>query len=623
MSEPLSNIESPLFFSTLGNLTSAEALAELNRLKSQQVQVRSEINRVKNEKEMNGAKLIRCKSSLKNDCGELDYRLNQLVQDYYHLQSQDDGLTKEIARLGSMTGGGFQNAVGDNKYRNLVGDTPVTFDWISRETFSGTANPNKTGIHSVMAQNLVVGDYVTLVSSNARYNGDFQVSELGSATGQYSQYMFCIDVVPLAKEIASGTWQRVAAVPNCQDDQELIDNKCVPTLTPDQKTTLVELTQLRNQRLALLLQIDDALNKINIDREALASCRLTQNDCREYEYSLDQSTAEHGVLRNQQTILDNEITRVQLIYDNLISASYGGLKYDWIVLQTVDCISKTGIHTTLHHGLRVGDKVRVLETDGYWNHSGVYNVEEIKDVVNGNNAGSLIVINQITNTKVSSGFWKKAEADAPITPYDGTIANTCGKIAYDWITTQTLRGIPMTGIHSTVAHELFIGAKVRITQTTGNWSRDGVYSVQEVKSYINGNYNGYLIVINQRMEIGEVSAGFWKSIPTNTEETPYRCANGYNLDTTTSLCVLNDCPTGQEKIGGSCVPICKTNQTRINGVCTDNKKCNFLTKFENGACVPKTVSMMGYDMPIWALYVGGALVVGLIGFSIYKSVKNR
>ena len=103
MSEPLQNIESPLFFSTLGNLTSAEALAELNRLKSQQTQVRSEINRVKNEKESNGAKLIRCKSSLKNDCGELEYQLNQFVDQYYRLQGQDDGLTKEIARLQEIT----------------------------------------------------------------------------------------------------------------------------------------------------------------------------------------------------------------------------------------------------------------------------------------------------------------------------------------------------------------------------------------------------------------------------------------------------------------------------------------------------------------------------------------
>jgi hypothetical protein len=122
MSEPLQNTESPLFFSTLGNLSGAEASAELSRLQSQQTQIRAEINRVKNEKESNGAKLIRCKSSLKNDCGELEYQLNQFVNEYYRLQSQDEGLTKEIARLQAITKG-FKGADGD--MNNEKAETPA------------------------------------------------------------------------------------------------------------------------------------------------------------------------------------------------------------------------------------------------------------------------------------------------------------------------------------------------------------------------------------------------------------------------------------------------------------------------------------------------------------------
>jgi len=205
MFEPLQNIESPVFFSLSGNPTSAEVLAELNRLKSQQSQLKAQIVNARDVKEAIGAALIRSKQTGdQDDFSNMEYDLNGQVSEYYRLQSQYDEITKEIARVHVL-----YNSNNDTVYRNVTGATPEVFDWIAGQTFHTKlgGNINLTGIHSVKDHDLKIGNYITLVSNNPRYNGDFMVRSIGDDGGTYQESIFDIEVVINQGETASGTWQ--------------------------------------------------------------------------------------------------------------------------------------------------------------------------------------------------------------------------------------------------------------------------------------------------------------------------------------------------------------------------------------------------------------------------------
>ena len=162
-------------------------------------------------------------------------------------------------------------------------------------------------------------------------------------------------------------------------------------------------------------------------------------------------------------------------------------------------------------------------------------------------------------------------------------------VAFEWIDRQTLRGIPMTGIRSSVPHDLVVGVdRVEITPLTGTWNRGGVYDVQAIMDVDDGSYRNELIVIHQNMLAGETASGTWKKVPATTPLTPYACPTGYKLDPTGSFCIgnLSGCPEGQEKDS-------------------------------TGACVYK----VGLELPPWAIWVGVGLVVGLIGWFMFKKKK--
>jgi len=64
----------------------------------------------------------------------------------------------------------------------------------------------------------------------------------------------------------------------------------------------------------------------------------------------------------------------------------------------------------------------------------------------------------------------------------GGYNNTVGRVdsQFDWIGRQTLRGIPMTAIHTPTPHGLKVGQRIHIEVDSGSWGGSGTYDVQAI-----------------------------------------------------------------------------------------------------------------------------------------------
>jgi hypothetical protein len=322
-----------------------------------------------------------------------------------------------------------------------------------------------------------------------------------------------------------------------------------------------------------------------------------------------------------------------VVYQNAVGNM--PVAFDWIGSQVLRCIPMTGIHSVIPHGLQVGERIRVSVQNGSWQGSGVYDVQEIKDVDDGSYNGTLIVIHQLSfagGISTAAGYWQKALPGEPITPYLGTITGCCAP--YQERLTPYSGCIPKCaeGFHR-VGEDCVINdcpeGQERLTPSSQCIPKCGT-------GYKRGLTGACVI---------DCPAG---SIPKydGTGCVPV-CDSGYHNDSITGVCVINDCPEGQERVNGVCIPKCADGQHRdTHGLCVidtpDNcptgfhwdeasskcvqnpvsAKCGWLAELKDGKCVTKTVTVAGMELPEWSLYVGGAVVAGIVIFSIIRNVRK-
>lgn len=93
--------------------------------------------------------------------------------------------------------------------------------------------------------------------------------------------------------------------------------------------------------------------------------------------------------------------------------------FDWIGRQTSPSgIPMTALRSATPHTLEIGNKVKVTVTEGTWQHSGVYHVQEVKDFDNGSYNHELIIIHQnMFEGETAKGTWEQVADDTPLTPY--------------------------------------------------------------------------------------------------------------------------------------------------------------------------------------------------------------
>jgi len=275
--------------------------------------------------------------------------------------------------------------------------------------------------------------------------------------------------------------------------------------------------------------------------------------------------------------LDSHIGYRNAVGDNPVS-------FDWIGSQTLRCIPMTGIHSTIPHGLVIGDRIQITVQSGNWTFSGVYDVQATKDVDNGSYVGELIVIHQIMYAGLSTaaGYWQRVPKTMPITQYAGVITGCC-----------------QPGYH-----------------------HDGGNCVPDILPCQTGyvRISGICVPDTSPCPIGQHKNEFNICIADN-------CQTGYHWDTSVNHCVANAliCPEGQEKVNSACVPKCTTGYLRDSyGICFLNT-CPTGQELIGGVCtlVDKPEPQLeGFKLPSWAIWVGVALAGGLLVWSVIKNFKK-
>jgi hypothetical protein len=98
-----------------------------------------------------------------------------------------------------------------------------------------------------------------------------------------------------------------------------------------------------------------------------------------------------------------------------------------------------------------------------------------------------------------------------------------------------------------------------------------------------------------------------------------KCPTGYTRNSAGN-CIINICASNQEKINGICVAKCTTGFHRELGNCVQDTptNCPIGTKWNGTSCVIEASP----TIPTWALWVGGALVAGLIVFNVVNAVRR-
>ena len=447
---------------------------------------------------------------------------------------------------------------------------------------------------------------------------------------------------------------------------------------PTNEEISAEIGRLKDQQARIKAEINDA----KASKEAIGAGMIRSRqqmgkiDFGNMQYDLDLHVDTYYKLQNIYSEIGREINRLQAIhgsYHNAVGDT--PIPFDWIGLQTLRCIPMTGIHSIVPHGLVIGDRIQVTVLTGTWQGSGVYDVQYTKDVDNSSYDGELIVIHQFMlggGIATATGYWQKVSKDTPITPYNGSITGCCppgqhhsgyildGNACFpdclsneEQVEGRCVPKCPTGQIRNSSGvcvcpdgQELVQGVCVPVCQTGYTRNSAGVCVINDCgtgRERVNGTCVSMCAPYQER--IGGICVA--------------KCGAG-QIRNSVGLCVPDDCPADNERLTptGACVPKCTADQERVNGNCVakcqtgytrnsagdcikdacgtgthldtktntcvaDATKCGMFKTLVNGTCVTKTVNIGGMDLPVWSLWVGGALVAGLIVFNVINIARHK